>query len=298
MACGRDLVEVPYTVQELGGEGNVRAVATLWIAADPPAHRAAASSSADVGEERAAAGAVGVVVAIEHQLPQGARIVGTRRRRASDRPVRCVRIADDLHKLRRLPIDGQSFRARVLLDALARPLHDQEGNVVVRVLIRRPAAVHVRRSDRPEAIRELAGGEPRCELHAARRGQAPAGYAVRCRDEEVALRAMEDARGAEVPAELAVDAAEQGAHRSRTAERDALLHHSCLSRPGLHGRGIVAKNLRADQGACLSTGSLVGDAGPELRAGPDISTATSAHSPADASTEAAQGRCLAGRTAT
>src|SRR5262249_31479862 len=168
-------------------------VAALLVAADDADDRALAGGSGQAGQERAAAGPLGVAAAVELKLG-GAEAL--RPVRAQDRLIRVVRVADDLDQRGRRPVGAELFGAGDVLDAgaVARRGHPEEGDIVVRILGGLPGLVGVDAGDLPAAVGLLpvrvSGDErdrPGCS-----------GQAVRGGDGQVTVRAVHDGRRAEV----------------------------------------------------------------------------------------------------
>ena len=198
-----------------------------------PITAAPAGGRVHVGEERAAAGAVGVPAAVELHLP---RAESPGPRGAGDRPLPAVRVADDLDELGGFPAGGQVLAAGQLLDrrGIPRLADDEEGHVVVGVGGGGPGGVHEHLGDGPGAVGFAVPVILRDEGHLAR---LLAVQAVRRRDHQILDRTVHDARRAEVRAEVAAADREQGPHRGGAVIETA------VPQGGRDGRGPAGQRL-------------------------------------------------------
>src|SRR3984957_1645894 len=117
---------------EPGRIGDLRGQAALLVPADDPDYRALPGQRVDAGQERAAAGPVGVSAAVELELVRH-RLPGPVP--AQDRLAAGVRVADDLDQLagRRAGLERLGPGHVLDRDDRAGLGHAQEGHVVVRI---------------------------------------------------------------------------------------------------------------------------------------------------------------------
>jgi hypothetical protein len=202
--------------------------AALVVAADHPHHGAIAVVRRGVGDERPAAGAVSVVLAVEPLL--AGEIAGAVL--AADGPALVVGVTDDPDDAGR-PADAQFVGPGEVLDpgGAAVPGDRQERHVVVGIGRGGPLGVDDDLRYRPHAVGlgvvVQAGHEG--EVLGVALGAADT---VGRGDDQVARGAVDHARGAEVPGQPVPVGDEQGPDGRGTGEGRAGQRHR-----GRHGRG-------------------------------------------------------------